>query len=213
MIEVDVQMEMTIKQLADELGVCKQTISNAILQLNFQDTLHKVGNKHILSKTQISQIMLQIKTEKSPKTPKSPKMPKSPNGAEEDEEKIQSKTDFSVKSPKMPKSSKTPKSPNETEKSTILLLENQNGILREQLAILNTQLMIKDDQIRLLQEQIGQLTAAMENLTTALSAEQALHAGTIQKQLAEHSVMDQPSDVEQLKQKRGLFSILFGRKN
>ena len=170
-------MEMTIKQLADELGVCKQTISNAILQLNFQDTLHKVGNKYILSETQISQIKLQIKTEKSPKTPK------------------------------------TPKSPNEIEKSTILLLESQNGILREQLAILNTQLMMKDDQIRLLQEQIGQLTVAMENLTTALSAEQALHAGTIQKQLAEHSVMDQPSDVEQLKQKRGLFSILFGRKN
>ena len=208
-------MEMTIKQLADELGVCKQTISNAILQLNFQDTLHKVGNKYILSETQISQIKLQIKTEKSPKTPKmlkSPKTPKSPNGAEEDEEKIQSETDFSVKSPKMLKSSKTPKSPNETEKSTILFLENQNGILREQLAILNTQLMIKDDQIRLLQEQIGQLTAAMENLTTALSAEQALHAGTIQKQLTEHSVMEQPSDVEQPKQKQGFFSRLFGRK-
>lgn len=169
-------MEMTIKQLADELGVCKQTISNAILQLDFQDTLHKVGNKYILSETQISQIKLQIKTEKSPKTPK------------------------------------TPKSPNETEKSTILLLESQNGILREQLAILNTQLMIKDDQIRLLQEQIGQLTAAMENLPTALSAEQALHAGTIQKQLTEHSVMNQPSDEEQPKQKQGLFSRLFGRK-
>ena len=199
-------MEMTIKQLADELGVCKQTISNAILQLDFQDTLHKVGNKYILSETQISQIKLQIKTEKSPKTPKSPK---SPNAVEEDEEKMQLETDFSAKSPKTPK---TPKSPNETEKSTILLLESQNGILREQLAILNTQLMIKDDQIRLLQEQIGQLTAAMENLTTALSAEQALHAGTIQKQLAEHSVMDQPSDEEQPKQRQGLFSRLFGRK-
>lgn len=172
-------MEMTIKQLADELGVCKQTISNAILQLNFQDTLHKVGNKYILSETQISQIKLQIKTEKSPKMSKSPK---------------------------------TPKSPNETEKSTILLLESQNGILREQLAILNTQLMIKDDQIRLLQEQIGQLTAAIENLTIALSTEQALHAGTIQKQFAEHSVMNQPSDEEQPRQKQWIFSRLFGRK-
>ena len=202
-------MEMTIKQLADELGVCKQTISNAILQLDFQDTLHKVGNKYILSETQILQIKLQIKTEKSPKMPKAPKTPKSPNGAEENGEKIQSEIDFSAKSPKTPK---TPKSPNEIEKSTILLLKSQNGILREQLAILNTQLMIKDDQIRLLQEQIGQLTNAMENLTTALNAEQALHAGTIQKQLTEHSVMDQPSDVEQPKQKQGLFSRLFGRK-
>ena len=202
-------MEMTIKQLADELGVCKQTISNAILQLDFQDTLHKVGNKYILSETQILQIKLQIKTEKSPKMPKAPKTPKSPNGAEENGEKIQSEIDFSAKSPKTPK---TPKSPNEIEKSTILLLKSQNGILREQLAILNTQLMIKDDQIRLLQEQIGQLTNAMENLTTALNAEQALHAGTIQKRLTEHSVMEQPSDVEQPKQKQGLFSRLFGRK-
>ena len=202
-------MEMTIKQLADELGVCKQTISNAILQLDFQDTLHKVGNKYILSETQISQIKLQIKTEKSPKTPKSPKMPKSSNAAEEDEEKVQSETDFSAKSPKRPKTPKTPKSPNEAEKSTILLLESQNGILREQLAILK----IKDDQIRLLQEQIGQLTAAMENLTTALSAEQALHAGTIQKQLAEHSIMDQPSDEEQPKKKQGFFSKFLGKRN
>ena len=159
-------MEMTIKQLANELGVCKQTVNNAILQLNLQDTLHKVGNKYLLSETQILQIKSQIK---------------------------------------MPKTSKSTKSTNEKEKTTISFLELQNEILREQLVI-------KDNQIRLLQEQIGQLTNAMENLTTALNAEQALHAGTIQKQLTEHSVMDQPSDVEQPKQKQGLFSRLFGRK-
>ena len=164
-------MEMTIKQLANELGVCKQTVNNAILQLNLQDTLHKVGNKYLLSETQILQI-------KMPKTSKSTKSTKTP---------------------------KTSKSTNEKEKTTISFLELQNEILREQLVI-------KDNQIRLLQEQIGQLTNAMENLTTAFNAEQALHAGTIQKQLTEHSVMDQPSDVEQPKQKQGLFSRLFGRK-
>ena len=63
----------------------------------------------------------------------------------------------------------------------------------------------------LLQEQISQLTAAMENLTASLNAEQVLHAGTIQKQLTEHSVMDQSSDVEQPKQRQGFFSKLFGR--
>ena len=143
---------------------------------------------------------------KSPKTPKSPKMPKSPNEIEDNEEKIQSETDFFVKLPK------TPKSPNEIEKSTILFLEMQNATLREQLEVLNNQLAIKDNQIHLLQEQIGQLTNAMEHLTTALNAEQALHAGTIQKQLTEHSTMDKLSDVEQPKQKQGLFSRLFGRK-
>ena len=216
-------MEMTIKQLANELGVCKQTVNNAILQLNLQDTLHKVGNKYLLSETQILQIKSQIKT------PKTSKSTKSTNENEDNEEKIQETTIFFEKSTKTPKTSKStnenedneektqettaffekstkmPKSTNEKEKSTISFLELQNEILREQLVI-------KDNQIRLLQEQIGQLTNAMENLTTALNAEQALHAGTIQKQLTEHSVMDQPSDVEQPKQKQGLFSRLFGRK-
>ena len=186
-------MEMTIKQLANELGVCKQTVNNAILQLNLQDTLHKVGNKYLLSETQILQIKSQIKT---PKTSKSTKSTKSTNENEDNEEKTQETTAFFEKSTKTPKTSK---STNEKEKTTISFLELQNEILREQLVI-------KDNQIRLLQEQIGQLTNAMENLTTALNAEQALHAGTIQKQLTEHSVMEQP------KQKQGLFSRLFGRK-
>ena len=195
-------MEMTIKQLANELGVCKQTVNNAILQLNLQDTLHKVGNKYLLSETQILQIKSQIKT---PKTSKSTKSTKSTNENEDNEEKTQETTAFFEKSTKTSKTSKSTKSTNEKEKSTISFLELQNEILREQLVI-------KDNQICLLQEQIGQLTNAMENLTTALNAEQALHAGTIQKQLTEHSVMDQPSDVEQPKQKQGLFSRLFGRK-
>ena len=183
-------MEMTIKQLANELGVCKQTVNNAILQLNLQDTLHKVGNKYLLSETQILQIKSQIKT------PKTSKSTKSTNENEDNEEKTQETTAFFEKSTKTPKTSK---STYEKEKTTISFLELQNEILREQLVI-------KDNQIRLLQEQIGQLTNAMENLTTALNAEQALHAGTIQKQLTEHSVMEQP------KQKQGLFSRLFGRK-
>ena len=41
---------MTIRQLANELGVCKQTISNAILQLDFQDTLHKVHGNQVSNK-------------------------------------------------------------------------------------------------------------------------------------------------------------------
>ena len=81
------------------------------------------------------------------------------------------------------------------------------------------QLSAKDKQIQLLQEQliakdnqIGQITSAMENLTASLNAEQALHAGTIQKQLAEHSTMDQSYDTEQPKQKQSFFARLFGKK-
>ena len=57
------------------------------------------------------------------------------------------------------------------------------------------------------------LTQSLHDATTALTAAQALHAGTIQKQLTEHSVVDQSSDVEQPKQKQGFLARLFGRKD
>ena len=66
------------------------------------------------------------------------------------------------------------------------------------------------EQIKFYQEQILMLTQSLHDATTALTAAQALHAGTIQKQLTEYSVKDQSSDEqEQPKQKQGFFSKLF----
>ena len=178
-------MEMTIKQLADELAVSKSTIGRAIVQLGFQDQLCKIGNKYMLSETQILQIKLQL-------------------SKDEEEKSLQA-------------NSKTlheeEKSLHGEEKSLQANQEMQNVILQEQLSILNKQLAIKDHQIQILQEQIGQLTVTMESMATALTAAQALHAGTIQKQLTEHSDSMEPMpDQEQPKQKKGIFSKLFGRK-
>ena len=53
-------MEMTIKQLAEQLNVSKSTIGRLIIQLGFQDKMCKVGNKYILSEMQILQIKLQL---------------------------------------------------------------------------------------------------------------------------------------------------------
>ena len=195
-------MEMTIKQLADELGVSKTTISKAVLVLGFNEKLHKVGNRYMLSEMQILQIKSKISqfslNDEKKKTQISPTL-------QTDEEK------------------KTQISPtlqtDEEEKMQISLLEQQNAILQQQLSVLSKQLSVKDEQMKLLQEQlvakdeqIGQITSAMESMATALAAEQALHAGTIQKQLTEHSLMDQPSDEEQSKRKQGIFSKLFGKK-
>ena len=179
-------MQMTIKQLADELGVSKTTINRAVIKLGWKDKVFKVGNRYIFSETQIFQIKKEV--------------------LESNQEQ-----------------------PEQSEQS-----QQENTIWREQILILNKQLTIKDEQIRLLQEQliaqskhiqilqeqlfakdnqIGQITVAMENMTTALTAAQALHAGTIQKQLTEYSVMEKSSDEpEQPKQKQGLFSKLFGRR-
>ena len=195
-------MEMTIKQLANELGVGKTTINRVITQLDLQDKLHRVGNKYMLSEMQILQIKSKISqfslNDEKKKTQISPTL-------QTDEEK------------------KTQISPtlqtDEEEKMQISLLKQQNAILQQQLSVLSKQLSVKDEQIKLLQEQliakdeqIGQITSAMESMATALSAEQALHAGTIQKQLTEHSLMDHPSDEEQSKRKQGIFSKLFGKK-
>ena len=223
-------MGITIKQLANELGVSKPTISNVIVQLNLQDKLRRVGNRYILTETQIEQIKLylsednkekiQSQSQKLIKSPKTPNLQK-PN---DDEEKIQLQSEKLIKSPK------TPNSQNDILQEQLLLLyqqlaikDNQIQMLQEQFLVqekgVQEQLSAKDKQIRLLQEQliakdnqIGQITSAMENLTASLNAEQALHAGTIQKQLAEHSAMDQSYDTEQPKQKQGFFARLFGKK-
>ncbi len=203
-------MEMTIKQLANELGVGKTTINRVIAQLNLQGKLHRVGNKYMLSEMQIEQIKLKMRvTEESHQTHHE-NAPIEPELHQTHHENA----------PIEPESHQThhenapiePESHISMWNRQLTVKDHQIQILQDQLISKDNQIAEKDRQIKLLQEQITQLTNAMENLTTALNAEQALHAGTIQKQLTEHSIMDQSSDVEQPKQKQGLFSRLFGRK-
>ena len=194
-------MEMTIKQLASELGVSKPTVRSVIAELGFQGKLRKVGNRYMLSDMQISEIKLKMSNKSENEVqPKSEKTEKS-------ESEVQPKSEKTEKS----ESKVQPKSENNIFIEQLLILNKQLAVKDEQITMIQNQLAVKDRQINLLQEQISQLTAAMENLTASLNAEQALHAGTIQKQLSEHSVMDQSSDVEQPKQRQGFFSKLFGR--
>ena len=53
-------MEMTIKQLANQLGVSKTTISKAIFALGLQGELKRSGNKYLLSEVQIESVKTQI---------------------------------------------------------------------------------------------------------------------------------------------------------
>ena len=209
-------MEMTIKQLADELGVSKTTISKAVLVLGFNGKLHKVGNRYMLSEMQILQIKSKI-SQFSPNDERE-KPQTSPTLQADEKKKPQTSPTLQTDEEKKTQISPTLQT-DEEEKMQISLLKQQNAILQQQLSVLSKQLSVKDEQIKLLQEQliakdeqIGQITSAMESMATALSAEQALHAGTIQKQLTEHSLMDQPSDEEQSKRKQGIFSKLFGKK-
>ena len=200
-------MEMTIKQLANELKVGKTTINRVIAQLDLQDKLHKTGNRYMLSEMQIEQIKLKISHQSNHET--EPIKQKS-NQTNHETEPNTPKTNQSnhENEPK-------PHQSNQDLQLSILdrqltVKDNQIQILQDQLISKDNQIAEKDRQIKLLQEQITQLTNAMENLTTALTAEQALHAGTIQKQLAEHSAMEE-SESEQPK-KQGFLSRFFSKK-
>ena len=171
-------MGMTIKQLADQLGVSKTTISKAISALGLSNRLNRSGNKYIISEDQTEQIKMQIANSR-PQTAS---------------DKSQTASDKSQ-------------------------LENQIALielLQKQLVLLNEQLSIKDGQIKAYQEQIRILTDSLHDATVALTAEQALHAGTIQRQLTEQinskeeAALDDP---EQPNHKQSIFSKLFGRKN
>lgn len=92
--------------------------------------------------------------------------------------------------------------------------------LQKQLEVMQQQLEVKDKQIEELQHQNATLATALENTTAALTAAQALHAGTIQQQLEQHepdSEHDLPTapegQEEQPAPKQSLFKRLFGKRN
>lgn len=62
-------------------------------------------------------------------------------------------------------------------------LVSENQLLSDLVSTLQQQLAAKDKQIEAQQQQISQLTTALESTTSSLQAAQALHAGTIQRQL------------------------------
>ena len=121
-------MEMTIKQLANQLGVSKTTISKAISALGLQGKLKRSGNKYLLSEVQIANVKSQIANVKSQIA------------------NVKSQI-ANVKSQIASEKSQTAseKSQTASEKSQTA---NQNAlieVLQKQLSLLNKQLSIKDD--------------------------------------------------------------------
>lgn len=72
--------------------------------------------------------------------------------------------------------------PQETTENQFAETTGNQG-LQEEVAFLREQLKAKDRQIEAQQTQISQLTSALESVTSSLQAAQALHAGTMKKQL------------------------------
>lgn len=101
------------------------------------------------------------------------------------------------------------------------LAKAENDLLKETIEALKQQLTVKDEQLAAKDKQLIDLTAALKSsqeqhkaLTDALTAAQALHAGTIQERLT--VAQDQSEEETVIKkeepQKRGIFKRLFGKK-
>lgn len=172
-------MNMTVKQLAEELGVSKPTISKAITDLGLQGNLHKIGNRFILEDSEISAIKSQIMQKPEPQ-----EVQKSETSTEKQSKKAET----------------------DTEKTLISLLESQ-------ITILSQQLQVKDNQIAAQQEQIKTLTQSLHDTTAALTAAQALHAGTIQQQLTEQQASSESvsEDVPEPEEQRSFWQRIFRR--
>ena len=196
-------MEMTIKQLAIQLGVSKTTISKAISDLGLQGRLKRSGNKYLLSDIQIESVKTQIENHKTQTA-----HPKTQTIGE----------NMGLQAPKMQTESEKSQNANQDLRfqDQRMQLENQKAlieVLQRQLALLNEQLSIKDGQIKAYQEQIRILTDSLHDATAALTAEQALHAGTIQRQLTEQSSQGDvlSEDQTQPNVRWGFFSKIFGK--
>ena len=110
----------------------------------------------------------------------------------------------------------------ESETSENEFLKETIETLRQQLAVKDEQIAAKDEQLAAKDKQLEDLTATLRSsqeqqkaLTDALTAAQALHAGTIQERLT--VAQDQSEEVSVVEEKeehekRGFFGWLFGKK-
>jgi predicted ArsR family transcriptional regulator len=133
----------TIKQIADELGVSKQSIRNQIANLGLQSTLQKKGNQFTINTSQEVMIIKAFKKKSQ----------------------TENVNQFANKA--------------QSELHYILHL------LEQQIVVLNGQLQEKDSQISTLITTLENTTASLKAAQESTRAEQALHAGTMQKQLTD----------------------------
>ena len=170
------KMEMTIKQLADELGTNKMTIHRVINKLGLQGQLHKIDNRYMLSESQAAQIRSIVLEQ---------------NVTNQDEQNVTAthKTQYKAikiknKSYQIKQNETYQQKSNETYHHDLQLSilneqlvakDNQIQMLQNQLIAKDGQIAEKDEQIKLLQQQliakdnqIGQITVSVNSLLNIL---------------------------------------------
>lgn len=100
------------------------------------------------------------------------------------------------------------------EEPLLEILRTSIAALQEQLAAKDEQIKAVNAQVNALTAQIGTLTDTLQSTTAALTAAQALHAGTIQQQLTDKSggSGEHSEDAAEEEPKRNFWQRLFGKK-
>jgi len=89
-------------------------------------------------------------------------------------------------------------------------VDRKDDETRHIIEILEKQIDTKDKLIMQQQQNINELTSALENTTESLKAAQALHAGTMQKQL--QSSETEKEEVEVIEENPSFWQRIFGKK-
>lgn len=162
-------MAKTIKEIADELGVSKTAVSKQIANLGLRSSLRKNGNQFAIENQQEKLIKMAFQKKR--------------------QQEIVTENSVSDE-----QSQTTNANQSQTANHEVCDLV---GVLQTTVDTLQAQLAVKDEQIRELNARLAECSTALLAAQETARAAQALHAGTMQQQLAggeDRASADVPED-------------------
>ena len=166
-------MAKTIKEIADELGVSKTAVSKQIANLGLRSSLRKNGNQFAIENQQEKLIKMAFQKKRQQEIV-------TENSVSDEQSQTKSQT--------------TNANQSQTANHEVCDLV---GVLQTTVDTLQAQLAVKDEQIRELNARLAEGSTALLAAQETARAAQALHAGTMQQQLAggeDRASADVPED-------------------
>lgn len=182
-------MAKTIKEIADELGVSKTAVSKQIANLGLRSSLRKNGNQFAIENQQEKLIKMAFQKKRQQEMV-------TENSVSDEQSQTKSQTTNANQS----------QTANHEVCDLVCVLQTTVDTLQEQLSV-------KDQQIRELNARLAECSAALLAAQETARAAQALHAGTMQQQLAgeeDRASADVPEE-QVVSNKRRWFSRFFWR--
>ena len=174
-------MAKTIKEIADELGVSKTAVSKQIANLGLRSSLRKNGNQFAIENQQEKLIKMAFQKKRQQEIV-------TENSVSDEQSQTKSQTTNANQS----QTANANQSQTANHEVCDLV-----GVLQTTVDTLQAQLAVKDEQIRELNARLAECSTALLAAQETARAAQALHAGTMQQQLAggeDRASADVPED-------------------